>query len=68
MRGRFSQEELRELDDYADSLGIELIPCIQALAHLGSIFRWQGFDTLRDMDDILLVGEEKTYDLVRSMI
>ena len=68
MRGRFSQAELRELDDYAYALGIELIPCIQALAHLGSIFRWNQMGTLRDMNDILLVGEEKTYDLVRSMI
>lgn len=68
MRGRFSQAELRELDDYAYALGIELIPCIQALAHLGSIFRWQEMSSLCDMNDILLVGEEKTYDLVRSMI
>ena len=68
MRGRFSQDELRELDDYADMLGIELIPCIQALAHLGSIFRWPGFGAIRDMDDILLVGEEKTYEFVEQMI
>ena len=68
MRGRFSEEELRELDDYAYSLGIELIPCIQALAHLGSIFRWSEMSGLRDMNDILLVGEEKTYDLIRAMI
>lgn len=68
MRGRFSQEELRELDDYAYSLGIELIPCIQALAHLGSIFRWSQMAPLRDINDILLVGEEKTYELVRCMI
>lgn len=68
MRGRFSQSELRELDDYADMLGIELIPCIQALAHLGSIFRWREFSGVRDINDILLVGEEQTYDLVRCMI
>ncbi|MBR4873610.1 MAG: family 20 glycosylhydrolase [Clostridia bacterium] len=68
MRGRFSQAELRELDDYAYALGIELIPCIQALAHLNAIFRWQGLSNLRDTGDILLVGEEKTYDLVRCMI
>ena len=68
MRGRFSQAELRELDDYAYALGVELIPCIQALAHLNAIFRWQGLSNLRDINDILLVGEGKTYDLVRCMI
>ena len=35
MRGRYTKEELRELDAYALSLGIELIPCIQMLGHLG---------------------------------
>src|SRR5699024_2512192 len=34
MRGRYSQVELKELDDYAYQFGIELIPCIQTLAHL----------------------------------
>ena len=40
-RGRYSMEELRELDSYAASLGIELIPFIQTLAHLGSLTRWR---------------------------
>ena len=40
MRGRYSQAELRELDDYAAQKGMELIPCIQTLAHLNAIFRW----------------------------
>ena len=36
MRGRYSAKELCELDQYAASLGIELIPCIQTLAHLST--------------------------------
>ena len=68
MRGRFSQEELRELDDYADMFGIELIPCIQALAHVNAIFRWPCFQSMRDIDDILLVGDEKTYQLIDSAL
>ena len=39
-RGRYSVEELKEIDRYAASVGIELIPCIQTLAHLNAIFRW----------------------------
>lgn len=68
MRGRFSQAELRELDDYADRFGIELIPCIQALAHLNCIFRWPAFEPLQDVGDILLVGDEKTYQLIDNAI
>ncbi len=33
-------EELRRLDDYADLLGIELMPCIQTLGHLGQVLHW----------------------------
>ncbi len=32
-RGRYSMEEIRELDSYAKEIGIELIPYIQTLAH-----------------------------------
>src|SRR5690625_859907 len=34
MRGRYSEQELKICDDYATELGIEMIPCIQTLAHL----------------------------------
>src|SRR5690625_4980678 len=34
MRGRYTEEEFKELDEYAYTLGIELVPCIQTLAHL----------------------------------
>ena len=37
MRGRYSAADLREMDDYAALLGIELMPCIQTLAHLRPI-------------------------------
>ena len=42
MRGRYSADELRQLDSYAASKGIELIPCIQTLAHLsGDVYKRQ---------------------------
>lgn len=57
-RGRYSREELKECDDYADLFGIELIPCIQALAHLKTALAWKAMEPLRDNEDILLVGDE----------
>lgn len=68
MRGRYTEAELRELDDYADALGIELIPCIQTLAHLETALKWPEFATYRDTPDILLAGDERTYALVEQMI
>ncbi len=68
MRGRFSAQELRELDDYADSFGIELIPCIQTLAHLSTALRWPDFAGYRDTGDILMVGDERTYRFIEAAV
>ena len=68
LRGAYTQEELRELDAYAALFGIELIPCIQMLAHLEALFEWTPYRNLRDWDDILNLAEEETYDLLRAMV
>ncbi len=67
LRGRYSGAELKEMDAYAAARGIELIPCIQTLAHLGTIFRYAEYAPIRDIEDILLVGEERTYRLIDNM-
>ena len=67
LRGRYSEEEIRELDAYAKRKGIELIPCIQTLAHLGGPLRWSAYDECRDIGDILLAGEDCTYELIENM-
>ena len=66
-RGRYSMEELKEIDRYAASVGIELIPCIQTLAHLNSIFRWGEYKKIQDIDDILLMEDERTETLIENM-
>ena len=61
MRGRYTEAELKEIDDYADLFGIEVIPCIQTLAHLSTALRWPDFDGFKDTEHILMVGDERTY-------
>jgi hypothetical protein len=68
LRGRYTQKELKSIDDYAFSLGIEMIPCIQALAHLEQILQWNPYFPLRDNSYILLAGEKKTYEFIRKLI
>ena len=68
MRGRYSEEELCELDRYAEQFGLELIPCIQTLAHLGTAIRWPGLGDFSDTSTILMVGDERTYDFVRDAL
>ena len=67
LRGRYSVAELKELDDYCCSIGIELIPAIQTLAHLGRLFTWEEYENIHDIDYVMLVGVEKTYELIDKM-
>lgn len=66
-RGRYTREELREIDRYADRFGLEIIPCIQTLAHLERVLHWQAYQEVKDCDYILLADEEKTYALIDRM-
>lgn len=68
LRGRLSQEDLRRMDRYAALFSIELVPCIQTLAHLGNYLRWPAAREIHDCDDILMADEDKTYALVEAMI
>ncbi len=65
MRGRYSKAEMKEIDELATSLGMTVIPCIQTLAHLNASFRWDKIPV--DCDDILLVDDERTYELIDHM-
>jgi len=68
LRGRYTHEELKELDAYALDLGIELIPCIQTLGHLKTHLRWAAAAPYRDTATELLVGQKETYDLIDAML
>lgn len=66
-RGRFSKDEMKEIDAYARDLGIEMIPCMQTLAHLEQLFHWDTYADVLDCNAILLCGEERTYELIDRM-
>jgi len=68
MRGRYTQNELKECDEYAQKLGIEMIPCIQTLAHLKEALKWDEHSKIRDTADILLVDEPETYQFLDKII
>ncbi|MNB71282.1 Glycosyl hydrolase family 20, catalytic domain [compost metagenome] len=68
MRGRYSQAEIKELDDYADQFGIEMIPCIQTLGHLADVLKWNAYADIRDDLETLLVGHERTYEFIEQML
>lgn len=68
MRGRYTGEEIREMDGAARSLGIELIPCIQLLGHLETMLRWSCTAPYRDTASVMLAGAEETYTLIGEML
>lgn len=65
MRGRYSVDEMKEIDAYGQSIRMEVIPCIQTLAHLETATRWKQFPT--DNDRTMMVGEERCYELIDHM-
>jgi len=68
LRGRYTFEDLKALDDYADALGIEMMPCIQTLGHLEMILQWPAYAAYKDAPGILLADDEPTYALIEKMI
>jgi len=68
LRGGYSPEELRELDDYADALGIEMMPCIQTLGHLDQVLQWPAYQAYADVPGVLLTGHEPTYALLEKLV
>lgn len=66
-RGRFTKAEMKEMDAYGASKGIEIIPSINTLAHLGTIFHWKHYGEIHDCEDILLCEDEQTYGLIDDM-
>lgn len=69
LRGRYSPAELSACADYAEALGIEIVPCIQTLAHLEHFLKWpnDGRDLI-DTNGVLLVNSPDTYALIEKMI
>ena len=67
LRGRYSKDELKQINAHAKSIGMRILPCIQTLAHLNGMFRWEQYADINDAADILLIDEPKTYALIEKM-
>ncbi len=68
MRGRYSSEELKAMDDYAWDYGIELIPCIECYGHMSKYLRWGEAAAIKDTSAVLLAREEKTFIFLEDLL
>lgn len=70
MRGRYSKTEIKDIDSYCKKFGIELVPCVQGLAHYNALKRWCLYPLTEysmDCEDILLAGDQRTYQLIENI-
>ena len=68
LRGRYTKEELKEIVEYGEAFGVELVPCIQTSGHMHQVLKWHPMDHLRDGMGNLLVDYEPTYVFIENMI
>ena len=67
-RGAYSLKDLQQIDDFAASVGVEVIGCIQTLGHMAQFLHWPDSACYRDTKDILLIDSDKTYELIEKML
>lgn len=67
LRGRFSVAEMKAMDEFADSVGIEVVPFVQTLAHLDNIFIWPEYFKVWDIYNVILIGDDNTYALIEKI-
>ncbi len=68
MRGRYTKAEIKDLIAFSKLFDIKVVPYIQTLAHLNAIFKHKEYSQILDINDIMLVDEPKTYELVEKML
>ncbi len=67
LRGGYTGAEIQEIDAYALQKGVELIPCVQTLAHFTNLVKLPPYGKMVDTADILLIDDENTYALIEKI-
>ena len=68
MRGRYTADELKTVDDYAFDYGIEVIPCLECYGHMEKYLIWPEAASIKDTAGVLLAREEKTFEFLDELI
>lgn len=68
MRGKYTKEDIRAIDDYAYDYGIEVIPCIECYGHMAKYLMWDEAADIKDTSSVLLAREEKTFEFLDELI
>lgn len=67
-RGRYSKQEIRELDAFAEQIGITMFPCMQTLGHMEYLFKLKRYKHLSDTPRIFNVKLEESRAFIEKLI
>ncbi len=68
MRGRYTPDELRAIDDYAFDYGIEIIPCLECYGHMEKYLIWGEAWQIKDTERVMLAREDATFEFLDQLI
>ena len=68
LRGGYSFDELKSLDDFAFNLGIEMFLCVQTLGHMSQVLQWPAYANVRDTEHVLIAEGDPTYALIEKTL
>jgi hypothetical protein len=68
LRGGYRLNDVKEIDQYAQKLGIEVVACIQTLGHLPQILKWKAYENIKDTERVLMIDNKDSYALIEKMI
>ena len=68
MRSRYSEEELKAIDDIGYSYGIEVFACIEGLSHLSTVLQWFPYSDIQEDNSTILVDNDKSYEFLGHLI
>lgn len=67
-RNPYTTKEFNELDDFAESMGVEMIPCIQTYGHLAGYLYWDEAAPFKNTNWSVMTGNEKAYEFIEEEI
>ena len=68
MRSRYTEAELRAIDDIGYAFGIEVFAAIEGLSHLSRVLKWPPYADMQEDAATVDVESEKTYEFLAHLI
>lgn len=68
LRGKFKDQEITEIIEFAESIDYKVIPAFQTLGHLEHFLRWDASDSIRGTDTVLDPLSADTYKFIDVLI